>query len=486
MTPRTPRPWPRALRAPVSWLLLGALALYLPFALWRHQHLLSGACDLGIFDQAVRGWAFHGWPEVPIKLPGMHHFGDHFMPIFAVLAPLYWLFDTPTTLVVAQPVLLVASALPVYLALRRLVGRTPALLLTAGYLLSYAVQGAVRFPVHEVMFAAPLLAWAVERALAGRWNWATALVCATLLVKEDYGVVVAAFGVWALLARRWRQGAFALVAGVTAFVLVIGLVIPHYAGAKGFSYYHYSSLGGARSLGEMASWALTHPLDTVAALFDRPLKVYTWLLLLVPFGLCAAASPISLLVLPVMLERMLNDRELLWSFTLYYDTPLLPVVLVANVHGFCRLLDWWRARRGRPSPLPVAGRAATVFRWYAATALAITLVIGYWLPVGTWLRGAMARPSEAYQATARAALAQVPAGVAVRASDRFAPWLTPTNRVTLLGSTVEQGDWAILDVARPGCPVPEDEPGRPLVADLLRQGFTVRWARGDVMVLARG
>ncbi len=47
---------------------------------------------------------------------------------------------------------------------------------------------------HEVAFAVPLLAIALERLDAGRLR--TALIAAglLLLVKEDFGLVVAAFG----------------------------------------------------------------------------------------------------------------------------------------------------------------------------------------------------------------------------------------------------------------------------------------------------
>ena len=73
------------IRSPCSWLVATATVSYCLVGLSRQQNVLTAACDLGIFDQAVHGWAVRGFPEVPIKGPGFHHWGDHFMPLFALL-----------------------------------------------------------------------------------------------------------------------------------------------------------------------------------------------------------------------------------------------------------------------------------------------------------------------------------------------------------------------------------------------------------------
>ena len=73
--------------------------------------------DLVIFDQAIRSYShFHLGISI---IKGVHngfgpHFsvlGDHFSPILATLAPLYWIYDGPQTLLIAQAVLF-ALAIP--------------------------------------------------------------------------------------------------------------------------------------------------------------------------------------------------------------------------------------------------------------------------------------------------------------------------------------------------------------------------------------
>jgi uncharacterized membrane protein len=85
--------------------------LYCVFALAQFYTFRTSSYDLVIFDEAVRSYS-HFLPGTSI-IKGLHngfgpHFselGDHWSPILAALAPLYWIFSGPQTLLVAQAVL---------------------------------------------------------------------------------------------------------------------------------------------------------------------------------------------------------------------------------------------------------------------------------------------------------------------------------------------------------------------------------------------
>src|SRR5215467_8437197 len=110
-------------------------------ALARYHTFQTGSYDLVIFDQAVRSYA-HFRPGISI-IKGLHngfgpHFsvlGDHWSPILAVLAPLYWLFDGPQTLLVAQAVLFALAIPPLWVFTRRAFGGGQAAVVAA-YLVS--------------------------------------------------------------------------------------------------------------------------------------------------------------------------------------------------------------------------------------------------------------------------------------------------------------------------------------------------------------
>ena len=126
-------------------LFVGALAAavaYAVVAIVRHQHFET-ASDLAIFDQAVWHYSRFEAPESTVlvlrageewpRLPSI--LGDHFHPLVAVLAPLYWLWADARMLLVAQAGLVAASVVPVFLFARLHVERLAAYLLAAAYLL---------------------------------------------------------------------------------------------------------------------------------------------------------------------------------------------------------------------------------------------------------------------------------------------------------------------------------------------------------------
>lgn len=467
----------KALRSPGVWLATVAAIGYCLVGLMRQKYMLTAACDLGIFDQAVHGWATRGVPEVPIKGPGFHHWGDHFMPLFALFAPLYWIHDSPQTLLVAGHVLLASSGIPVHRAIRRLLGDRPAVYLTAAYLLSFGMLNAVGYDVHETAFTTPLLAWALERALAGRWTAASGLVCATMLAKEDLGATVFMFGIVALIHRKWRHGLVLLLVGPTVMLITVYMIMPHFAGGT-YSHYDYLGLGDSQTLGEFARYALTHPVTTVITLFDHSTKLTTWGLLLVPFGLVALRSPLVLLVLPTLAERMLSAKPAMWTWTLYYDTPLMPILVIGMADAVAR------ARRHRsdsaPTRKPPVGLVTA--RWPELT-LATVLALSVATPLWQWLGGGLTRPAS-YRYAVKEAIQQVPPDAQVQVSNFVLPQLPRNRSTTLIGSRKERGDWAIIDLNSRNCGGrrPESES----LIQLRAQGFDGVYEQSGIIVLHRG
>ena len=56
---------------------------------------------------------------MPLKGAGYNVLGDHFHPIIAVFAPLYWIWDSPYVLLIVQTALIAASIPVVYRFARR-------------------------------------------------------------------------------------------------------------------------------------------------------------------------------------------------------------------------------------------------------------------------------------------------------------------------------------------------------------------------------
>jgi uncharacterized membrane protein len=155
-------------------------AIYSVYSLVLYNTYQDTSYDLVIFDQAIRSYSrFHLGIAVIKGLQdgfgaNFSVLGDHFSPIDAALAPLYWIYAGPQTLLISQAVLF-ALAIPwLWVFTRRAFGgagwkaSTAAYLVSVGYGLSWPIAAAVVFDYHEVAFAPVLTAIAIERLQAGR------------------------------------------------------------------------------------------------------------------------------------------------------------------------------------------------------------------------------------------------------------------------------------------------------------------------------
>lgn len=355
-----------ALRSPCSYLVTAAVLGYGIFATYEYERVGGGvgAVDLGIFYQAVQGWAFHGNPYVAIK--GFSQLGDHFSPAWALLAPLLWIYNSPYMLVLAQVVLLSLSGVPVYLAVHRMWGPWRAIGITAAYLASSGIQHAIAFPVHEVMFATPIIAWALERMLAGRWMTATVLMCSLCLVKEDLNLMTATFAVLALLNKKWRHAAFLAVWGIVLYLITVKILIPAFS-PEGYTYLgQYTTTLHASNSVQLFMSIIEHPHETIHLLFDNHTKRELWYILFAPVACLALASPITLLAVPELFSRLLSSGSALWTSGYHYDAPLMPIIFLGAVDALPRL--------GKLVALYMnEARANQTLRWAGTGFVAITL-----------------------------------------------------------------------------------------------------------------
>ena len=324
--------------------------------------------DLAIFDQAIRSYA-HFQPGISVA-KGMHNFsnpdfsvlGDHFSPIDALLAPLYWICNSPVDLLLAQAVLFALAIPPLWVFTRRAFGggrkgAAAAYFVAVAYGLSWPIAAAVGFGFHEVAFAPLLTALALERLQKGRLKTALVMLAGLVLIKEDMGLYVAGLGLGLALTRNLgipRQrlaGLLIAVAAALFSLLAIFVFIPAMGGES--SYYW-----GYRELGPNAPAAvkhvLEHPRSSLLWLFHPGVKLHTMLELFAPFLFLCFLSPYVLAVIPLLLERMLGVRYPAWWSNLYqYNAYLVVPIALGAVDGALRLERWltwlgghWRALRG--------------------------------------------------------------------------------------------------------------------------------------------
>jgi uncharacterized membrane protein len=471
------------------------VAVYTVFEIQQQRHFQTAGYDLGIFDQAVHGYAHLGAPISLMK--GVHnHFGthfselgDHFSPILALLAPFYRIWPHATTLLIAQGVLFAASTPSIWLMSARRLGRFAAYLVTIGYALAWGLQAAMAADFHEIAFAVPLLAFSLERLDAGKLRASVIAMVALILVKEDFGLVIAAYGiVVGLRTRQWKLAGALIVGGVIATIVIDDLVIPAFGGESGYYWSYYTQLGPNP---RAALWhVIQHPASTAKLAVTPHAKVRLVQWLYAPLGFLSLGSPIVLLSLPLLAERLFSNNPNHWTLTHQYSAAFVPILTLAAVDTVGRLralvagpADAHKSgrRHGAPRPREVAGLIGVVFGGGA-------LVIAIWactkMPFDQLIKGTEWQTSS-YEKAEAAAVSVVPNGVTVEASNLLSPHLVDRDQVMLLDTTPHNAPWVVFDEGRIEFPFSGPSQQGDRVSYLMAHGYRAVFSRDGLVVWHR-
>jgi Predicted membrane protein (DUF2079) len=501
----------------VGLLAAAAAALYNTIGALAYARYTLGSYDMVIFDQAMRSYAHFGLPVSIVK--GVHDglgqnfsiLGDHFSPILALLTPLYWMYGHPVTLLFAEAVLLAAAVPAVWLAARRAIGVVGGYLMAGVFALGWPLIVASARGFHEVAFSVPLMAWALERLLAGRYRQAAALALALLLVKEDMGMLVGVFGL--LIALR----------GGRELALIMFVLIPLGGGSSGY-YWLYDQLGTGpiQAFGHV----ILHPLDTLSIAITPERKWHMLLWLVGPLLLLPLLSPITVLALPLLAERVLSTNGNHWGPNNHYDAFVWPILVMAAIDALARdrprrfmmavsgivSRPWrhrFRSRAGssspdaqlpgarKPQPVPSAATGDGSRRLIGkstrerlgvglagASLCAMVLALAGWFQPWALPNGDHGRQDRS--GAAAAAVALIPDGATVETDNELGPHLTSRARVLLLDGQPRGAEWVIADTRQWSFPFDSLLAQRFHVALLLAgQEYDIVYAHNDYLVLHR-
>jgi len=492
------------------WVGVGALTAlvavgYSVFALAQNYTYKTSSYDLVIFDEAVRSYAhFHDGISV---IKGVHNgfgpnfsvLGDHWSPILASLAPLYWIYDSPDTLLVAQAVLFALAIPPLWMFTRRAFGggrnaTIAAYLVAVAYTLSWPIASALAFDFHEVAFAPVLIAVALERLQAGRLRTALIALAALLLVKEDMGLLVAGIGLYLAVSRprvvprQLLVGVILIAAGLVDTVVTTYFLIPAFGGRSDY-YWAYTALGPHAP--QALEHLITHPISSLELLVTPRVKLVTMLWLFGAFCFLPLRSPIALATIPLLLERMLANLFPNWWVTAFqYNAYLVVILVCAAVDGAVRLDgDLSHARhRAAQAVQPAVRRAGAFALGCAAAMCAVAVALVPHFAFGAALHPNFYRQDRQVKAAA-AAVAVVPSGVTVEAVNFLGPHLSARDTVLLWDgdgyTNPYAAPWVIANDRELQFTFHSVQEQQQRIALLEQHGYRVVFRRGGYLVLHR-
>lgn len=443
---------PRVIKGP--WLLAGAIFVgYAVMSLARFQRIAHGSFDLALFTQAVAGYAKFEPPISNVREAGYNVLGEHFHPILALLGPLYRLWPSPMTLLVAQALLVAVSVVPITrLAIERL-GTGSGYAVGAAYGLSWGLQAAVDFDFHEIAFAVPLIAFSLVAVVEQRFRHAIMWALPLVLVKEDLGFIVAGIGLVIAIRGKRLAGALLGVFGIAATLIEIGILIPA-INPEG-KYPFWKQAGGADPTAEQGPFGMVSALGE-QLLTSGDVKVHTLFLLLLATAFLAARSPITLIAVVPLGLRFISPNEFYWGTTFHYSAPLMPILFVAAIDALIRLRTTESTGQG------LRDRARKAWATHGAVAmLAIAIALTDKFPLSQyWDPKTMFSQEERVEA-AWTAMALVPDGATVETTlNLLAPLSGRTDTYWVGHANNPVPQYVVFDQKNSGAPVPPQDPLR--------------------------
>lgn len=462
--------------APASLLPFGLAALsavgLAAASIFRHDHFGSNAYDLGLFDQTIWGYStLELIPNTVLRLPNA--LGDHFHPILMALAPLYWLWDDPRVLLVAQAALIALSSVPLHLWARAQLGVAAATLFQLAYLVFWAVLGGNLFDFHELALAAPILSFALYGLLT-RTTWLLlAMAVLALLTREDLALTFVAIGVYlAVVQRRWRLGLGLAAVCLGWFAVMVTLVIPALAD-RDYAHWAYGGLGSGPA--SALAHLVTEPIDSLRLFFTPEAKRTSLFNLLAPWLGLPLASPLLIVMLPALAARYLSDKPSHWAPQgFHYSLALAPLLAFAAVDTTARLRRLLGARRATSLPVAIGAGVLAAGLYFSFHRIA---------PLDELER----YTSERKIGEIRDCLRAVPPHASVAATSALVPHLSHRDRVYVLDRRpLPRTDYLAIDTSTWRHPLTLAELDRLVTRTLARPGWGVACSKGGTVVLARG
>jgi uncharacterized membrane protein len=300
----------------IVWLVI-LFGLYGALSVVRHQTYLSGAYDLGLYDQSVWQYAHFLYPFNTIK--DKFILGDHLTLTLPLFAPLFWLWDDVRILLIAQAAIVTSSSIAIFLiAKKRQFSGFVSCAVAFVYSLFYGIQFAVFFDFHPVVLGVALVAWTAYFTEIRNRKWQIITIILLLLTQENMGISLAGLGFIYFFRKEFRRtGIWYIVIGIVYSLLASRIIA--FLSPNGFEYTPKISMS---------------PIVLLKNLADSPEKRQVWLYTLAWFSLLPALSFGAMLAVILDLSQYFLTGPAfsrMWSPFMHHRAILAPFLAIGTL-----------------------------------------------------------------------------------------------------------------------------------------------------------
>lgn len=303
-------------------LVYGLSAKWLQIYCFRLQDF-----DTGIYSNVAWNIASGNgfWSDVLNK----NHLGDHFSPITAIVAPLYWLQATPFNLFIPLSLAYAASFVVVWHLLKDILGENRGKgfwciwLLLLIYFFCKPLNSGFYYQFKPTALSLPFIGLALLSLRRKQYALLSACVAMLFVIRENSALAVIGISLYALLVLKDKRAACGLfIAALVYAVFVFKLFMPLFQDAK---WGHY---------------------NRVDFLYDWPGKLSYLRHLLASFAFLPLFAPRALLAaLPLTALNLSVSLERQYSLNGHYDDLAIVLFIAAAAHGLLALQSGRLAKR---------------------------------------------------------------------------------------------------------------------------------------------
>lgn len=295
----------------------------------------------------------HGFDQV--KRMSVHN--DIFL---ALLAPFYFIFSGPETLLVLQSVASASGAIALFFIGKKIFAgmynaRLVSFFISFAYLFYPPLQRANQFDFHAVVFATPLLLFMFYFYLIKNYWISGLLALLALLTKEQVGLTVGFFGIYIIVQSLKSKvesrelaskksllnlsifGISLLVIGFGWFALSMTVIIPYFRQGVHFALSYFGDFGDSPA-GVLAG-LVRNPQVLMSTIFRKDTFEYL-VSMLGPVSFLSLFSPLHLLIAsPEFGINLLSKSGAMRNIYFHYTAVITPFIFISALYGFKFLLN---------------------------------------------------------------------------------------------------------------------------------------------------
>lgn len=290
----------------------------------RHWQYQTFYFELGLYQQALWNVSQGLGPIIYHPRFGFNSlFADHLEVTYLFLAPIFKFFAKSEFLLIIQAVGVGISGWLVFLiAKSRKISDLPASAITFSYLMFVGLQNAVITDFHPTTLVPLFLAGVVIVLDKKNWKALVLVLAATLLLREDIGLMLASLGPWLYFFFKSRSqklaAAVMVIAGLTWSILAITVVIPKISGMA----YSYQPMWPKSFIQGINSFFF--PLDPKFKTLAISLANFSFLPLFVP-------STWPALIFHYVQRFVLNSAGTRFVLGMHYNAPAAIILALSSI-----------------------------------------------------------------------------------------------------------------------------------------------------------